>query len=137
VDKGTRGSGTGREEILAADVDHGAGWFEETGFTDMVASFLFIDGADDVVGELGIGLAAAHAAVEVVFNLGEEAGTDFAVGGETDAAASTAERLADGSDDADFTDAVGEGVAASGFAGLAWRDRYEGQFAVDSVRDFL
>ena len=84
-----------------------------------MAGFFLIDGGDDVVGEFGVGLAGAHAAVEVVLDLREEASADFAVGGEANATACAAEGLADGSDDADFPDSVREGVAAGCLAGLA------------------
>ena len=53
--------------------------------------------------------------------MGEETGADFAVGGEADAAAGAAEGEGDGRDDADLADAVVEGVAACGLAGVRCR----------------
>ena len=45
----------------------------------------------------------------------EQAGADFAVAGDADAAAVSTERMRDRGDDADFADAVVEAVAARGF----------------------
>ncbi len=124
---------------LAADVDHGAGRLEEAGFADVVAGFLALHGAVDVGAELGVGGAGAHAAVEVVLDLGEQAGADFAVGGEADAAAGSAEGLGDGGDDADFAGAVGRSRSGGRFrwlraAGSSTRGRMRPMRATISLR---
>ena len=131
------GRGQAAARLLAADVDHGPRGLEEAGFTDVVAGFFLVDGLHDVVGKFRVGLPGAHAAVEIVLDLGEEAGADFAVGSEPDATARTAECLADGGNDADFAYAVREGVAAGGFAGLPGSDRDERQLARDALSDLF
>ena len=71
-----------------------------------------------------------------MLDLREETGANLAVGSETDPAASSAECLGDGRDDADFAYAVGKGVATCGFAGFAGWQRRERQYAVDALDDF-
>ena len=83
----------------------------------MVPSFLAVDHMSYVRHKLLIGLAAQHFSSQVVVGLREEAGADFAVGGEADAAAVAAEGPGDGGDNADFAAPIGEGVAARGLAG--------------------
>jgi len=102
---------------LSADVNHGPGRFQESGLADVVAGFLFQDCVDDEFAEIGVGGSLAELAVEVVFFVGKEAGADFAVGGEADAATGSAEGLRHGSDDADFAFAICESVSPGGFAG--------------------
>src|SRR5271166_6901075 len=53
--------------------------------------------------------------MEVVIPDREQAGADFAVAGDADAAAVAAEGMGNGSDDADLADAIVEAVAARGF----------------------
>ena len=56
-----------------------------------------------------------HLRVQIVIPDGEQAGANFAVAGDADAAAMSAEGMRDRRDDADFADAVFEAVAAGGF----------------------
>jgi len=119
----------------AADMDHGAGGFEESRFADVVTRLFGVNGVDDEATELVIGGVFPGEAVEVVFPVGEQACADFAVGGEADAAASAAKCLGDGRDDADFSVAVGESVASGGFAGGIWRERTERVNFLDALDD--
>ena len=73
----------------------------------MVARFFSLDDAENVGAQLFIRLAGAHAAVEIVFHLREQAGANFAVGGESNATACAAKWLGDRRDDADFAAPIG------------------------------
>src|SRR5579859_123503 len=129
------------QECLTADMDHRPGRFEESRFADVVPGFFLDYGLNDKVAEIFVGGALAHFAVEVVFDVGEEAGADFAVRGEADAAAGSAEGLGYGGDDADFTETglsrvVLEAVAAGGFAGGVGREGAEGEDFAQALDDF-
>src|SRR5450755_2896891 len=89
----------------------------KAGLADVVAGFLAHDDSPDIRGQLFLGSAAAHLAVEVVVGLREETGAESAVRRDADAAAVAAEGMRDRCDDADLADAVGEGVAPGGLAG--------------------
>src|SRR5258708_34371817 len=84
-------------------------------FAGVVAFLFFLDDAADELFQLFGARAAAHLGVEVVVPHREQAGADFAVAGDADAATVAAEGMRDGRDDADFADAVVETVAARGF----------------------
>ncbi len=86
----------------------------EIRFADVVAFLFFLDHAADEIFQLFVARAAAHLGVEVVVPHGEQAGADFSVAGDADAAAVSAEGMRDRGDDADFTDAVVEAVTAGG-----------------------
>ena len=88
----------------------------EIRLADVVALFFFLHHAADELGQLFVGSAAPHLGVQVVVPHGEQAGADFAVAGDADAAAVSAEGMRDRSDDSDFADAVVEAIAAGGFA---------------------
>lgn len=60
-------------------MDHVAGGLLEAGLADVMASFFVVDDGADPGCEVGIRVAAAHAGVEVVVGLGEEAGAQRAV----------------------------------------------------------
>ncbi len=115
---------------------HGAGGLEELGFADVMAGLFLLDGADDVLAEFGVCGAGFHAGVEIVLGLREEAGADFAVGGEADPAAGAAEGVGDGSYDAEFGWVVGEGVATGCFAGVLRLEREDGVDGGDAGEDF-
>ena len=72
---------------------------------------------------------------DVVTGGGEEAGKEFAFGGESQAAASTAEGLSDGGDDADFGGAVAVLPAFGGFAGVSGREGREREFTFEDGED--
>src|SRR5258707_5620886 len=86
----------------------------EVRFADVMAFFFFLDHATDEIFQLLVGGAAAHLGVEVVVPHREQAGADLAVAGDADAAAVSAERMRDGSDDADFANSLRETVSAGG-----------------------
>src|SRR6185369_1786752 len=66
---------------------------------------------------------AAQQRLQIVLRQAEEAGADFAVGGQSEAVAMSAERLAHRRDQADLPATVGEGPAPGGFRGI---DRLNG-----------
>lgn len=125
-----------RDARLSANVDHGTGGLEETWLADVVAGFFHMNGTDDVGAEFLVACASAKAAVEIVLHLRKEAGANFAVGSEADAAACSTKCLADWRDDSDFANAVSECVAPGGFAGLARRQLDEREDATDPVDNF-
>src|SRR5580698_8074103 len=102
-------------EVSSTDVHHRSRCRNEVRLADVVAFFFFLDYAADELFQLFVAGAALHLGVEVVVPYREQAGADFAVAGDADAAAVSAEGMRDGSDDADFADAVVEAVAARGF----------------------
>src|SRR5580704_2942925 len=65
--------------------------------------------------QLRVACAAEHLGVQVVIPDGKQASADFPVGGDANAAAMSAEGMRDWRDDADFTNAIVEAVAARGF----------------------
>src|SRR5512142_2999824 len=98
-----------------SDVHHRPGCRHEIRFADVVALFFHHDDFGDVLRDLRVAVAPAHAAGEVVFDDGEQAGAELTVGGDADAAAMAAERMRHGRDDADLPESVIEAVAARGF----------------------
>ena len=78
--------------------------------------FFFLDHAANEFRQLFVRGAAAHLAVQIVVPDGKQAGANFAVGGDANAAAVSAERMRHRRDDSDFSDAVVEAIAARGFA---------------------
>src|SRR5882762_12004723 len=104
---------------LASDKDHGPRRGDKTGLVDAVAFLFFHDDGGDVGDQILVGGAFAQHGAQVVIVLAEKTGAKFSVGGEADARAVAAERLRNGSDEADFAGgAVRETVFARGFAAL-------------------
>ena len=98
-----------------------------------MACFLLLNCTVKIPAQFRIAGAGAHAPVEIVVDLGKEAGADFAVRGESHAAAGTAKGLGHRSYDADFADAVVESVATGSLAGFVGRKFNEGQDAADAL----
>ena len=90
-----------------------------------MTGFFLIGDELDVGAEFVVGVAGDHVSVEVVVELREEASADLAVGGQANAGAGSAEWVGDGRDDADLADAVREGEAACGVAGVVEPERAE------------
>ena len=107
-------------------MNHAARRLEKAGLANMVARLLGLDRLLNEPCEIVIGAAACQHTIEIVVEVGEETGADFAIGGEADAAAGAAKGLRYGGDDADFADAVVEGIAARGFAGAVGRQSEPG-----------
>ena len=84
----------------------------------MVARLLGFDRLLNEGREILIRTAARQHGIEIMIEVGEEAGADFAIGGEADAAAGSAKGLRYGRDDANFSYAIIEGIAARGFTGV-------------------
>src|SRR3712207_4252876 len=96
----TADTSVGDAGALAADEAHRAGGLLEVGLVDVVARLFAQRDRPDVVGHLGARGAGAHHVSQGVFDLGEEAGSNLAVGGEADARTGAAEGFGDGRDDA-------------------------------------
>ena len=107
----------------------------EIGLVDSMAFFFFVDGGADIGGDFLVGGAVAEQRFQIVIFGAEKAGAELAVGGDADARAVAAERLRDGSDQADFAAAVGEAIFAGGFAALMG-DGNERPAGFDAALDF-
>src|SRR5271165_1507356 len=104
----------------APDMHHRAGRRYKARLADMVACFLVINGLANEIGEFVIAGAVLHSRGEIVLAHREQAGANLAVGGDAHAAAMPAERMRNGSNNADFADAILEDIAARRLAaGLA------------------
>src|ERR1700722_15071709 len=109
----------------STDMHHRSRCRHEIRFADVVAFFFFLHDAADETFQFFVAGAAAHLGVEIMVPHREQAGADFAVAGDADTAAVSAERMRDGRDDADFADAVVEGGAGAGRAcGISTSGRY-------------
>src|SRR5690242_685396 len=111
--------------LLSADATHRAGGGLEVGFADVVAGFFLGNDAVQPFIDLLVGTAIAEEFAQVVLDDAEEAGADFAVGGQADAVAVAAEGFAHGGDDADFPAAVGEAPALGGGGGVIRVDGFQ------------
>src|SRR5438067_11699891 len=109
-----------RRRLSAADHGHGAVGAAEALVADVVLQlFLPRRRADDLL-QLLVGSAAAQRAAQIGLDRGEEARAEGALGGEANAIALGAERLADRGDEANRArHAVGEAIDARGGAGIA------------------
>src|ERR1700733_7683430 len=116
-------------------MDHAARRFEKAGLTDMVARLLGFDCLLNEGGEIIIRSATRQNPIEVMIEVGKQAGANLAVGRKTDTAAGTAKSLRYGGDDADFPHTIVEGVAARGFPGIVSRQGDERAKAVEFLDD--
>src|SRR6202041_1494651 len=87
--------------------------------------------------EIVIRSATRQNAIEVMIEVGKEAGANLAVGRETDTAAGTAKSLRYGGDDADFPHTIVESVAARGFTGVVGGQSHQRAKAVELVDHLL
>ena len=99
----------------------------------MVPRFLSHNDFTNVRSEFVIGSTAKHAAVEVMVGLREETRADFAVGGETDAAAVAAEWARDRGDDSNLAATIVEGEATGGLAGSVLWKLHEGTESIEAL----
>src|SRR5260370_31437077 len=86
----------------AADIDHGPGRRHEVGLIDAMPGLLFHHYRLDEFGNLFVAGPAAQKKLQIVVLLAEQAGAELSVGGETDARAEAAERLANRCNQSDF-----------------------------------
>jgi len=100
-----------------------------------MAGLFAINRASYIAAKFRIPCARAHQAIQVVFGLREEAGTDLSVRGEANAGAGAAEGLRDRRDDADLSPAVREGIATGSLAGLVWGQFDEREDSLDALDD--
>ena len=100
---------------LSPDMHHRPRRRHEIRLADVVAFFFLLDDSADEVFQLFVCGSSLHLRVQVVVPDREQAGANFAVAGDADAAAMSAKGMRDRRDDADFADAVVEAVAARGF----------------------
>src|SRR5271170_5979458 len=103
----------------------------------MVARLLGLDRLLNEGCEIFIRSAASQHAIEIMIEVREEAGADFAVGGEADTAAGSAEGLRYGGDDANLSHPVIEGIAAGGFARVVGGQIHQRAKAVELGYDLL
>src|SRR5579884_752069 len=101
---------------LSADVNHAARGLEEARLTYMVARFFAMHDALDELLQFCIGRTLSHQSIEIVIELGKEAGADLAVRGDADTRAVSAKRMGYRRDDADFSNTIIEGIAPGSFA---------------------
>ncbi len=87
---------------LPANATHGPGRLDKVRLANMVAGLLLPDNGTQKILHRAVGGAAPQQRPQIVLGHAEEAGADFAVGGQADAVAMAAERFADRGDDADF-----------------------------------
>src|ERR1700758_1988988 len=102
-------------DLLPADVNHGAGGWNEVRFADVLAGPFFEEHHTNELLVLRVGGAAPDLRVQIVIPDGEQASANFSVGSDADAAAMSAERMRDRRDDADLAEAVVKTVTAGGF----------------------
>src|ERR1035438_1541985 len=122
--------------LLSANEDHGARGRHEAGGVDAVALLFFVHDGADIDDQIFVGSTFAQPGSQVVIVFAEQAGAQFAVGGEADTGAMTAERLRDRRYQTDFSRrAVGETVFPCGFAALV-RDLLERPARVNALVDF-
>lgn len=124
----------------AAEVAHFGFWGggapgEESGAFVAVAVGAGAPDFRDEIGEGEVGGAGAEVAEDVVAEGGEEAGMEFAVGGEAGAVAVAAEGLRDGRDEADLGGAVAVAVARGDFTAIGGADGVEGPTGGEAVAD--
>src|SRR5271165_2046332 len=103
----------------------------------MVARLLGFDRLLDEGSEIFIRAAARQHTIEIVIEVGKEAGADLAIGGEADAAAGPAKGLRDGRDDANFSYAIVEGIAARSFTGAVAGQSHQRAKAVELAYHLL
>src|SRR5882762_2319088 len=103
------------ESTSSADAAHRALGLNELRLADVVASFLLPNDAAQPGRDFVVGSAVAKLGLQIVFGDAEEAGADFAVGGQTDSVAMATEGFAYGRNDAEAAPAIREGPAFGGF----------------------
>ena len=124
---------------LASNRAHGSIGLFEIGFADVVAGFFFEDNGLEPFDDVGVGGVASEEGFEVVIVQAKKAGADFAVGGEGEAVAWTAEGFADGGDEANFTlpfFAVLEPPAGCGGGGMFHSGGFEIEGGLEAFEDF-
>src|SRR5579859_6544210 len=103
----------------------------------MVARFLglyrFLNEGNEIV----VRTAAGQHAVEIMIEVGKEAGADLAIRSEADAAARTAKGLRDRRDYADFPQTIVETITAGGFTRVVRGQGHQRAIGVDLFDDFL
>src|ERR1700683_1009243 len=85
-------------------------------FADVVALFFSLHHAVNELDQLFVGSPTAHEFVQVVIPNRKQASADFAVGGNADAAAVSAEGMRNRSYDSDFADAIIKVITPRSFA---------------------
>src|ERR1700722_7261922 len=90
---------------------HGSRRGHEVRFADMVPLFLLRHHAANEFFQFFVTCAALHLRVQIVVPDRKKAGTNFAIAGNADAAAMSAEGMRDGSYNPDLADSVFEAIA--------------------------
>src|ERR1017187_7306254 len=92
----------------SADATHRARGRNEVWLANVMPGFLAQDDRFEPLAYFIVGIAISKQRAQIVLGHAEQAGADFAVGGEPDAIAMAAKRFAHRRDDADFAATVGE-----------------------------
>src|SRR5271156_6983287 len=103
---------------------------------DVVTLFFSLDHTADKFHQLLIGSSAAHQLVQIVVPHRKQAGANFAIGRNADAAAVSAEWMRDGGDDSNLSNAVVEVITACGFAACV-RDLDQRPVLRHALDDFI
>src|SRR5882672_6681888 len=102
----------------------------------MVALFFVPDYLTESPSDLPVFDAAPEQRFQILFVQAEQAGAYFSVGGEANPVAMTAERLADGRDDADLPSALREAPALRRFRTVRRMDRLQIKASLQTLEDF-
>src|SRR6266550_9046991 len=121
---------------LASYTAHRTRWRDKVSFADVMPRFLLPDDFFEVITDLLVGFSLTQPGPKVVFGDAEEAGADFAVGGQAEAIAMAAEGFADGSDEADFPPAIGKHPAPGSGGGMIHRGWMQLESSLQSSEDF-
>src|SRR5262245_58333128 len=89
---------------------------DEIRLADVMPFFFSLHNTANEVSKLVVRRTTSHQLVQIVVPYRKEAGANFAVRSNADAAAMPAERMRDGRNDSEFADAVIKAIAARGFA---------------------
>src|SRR5215813_2358138 len=101
---------------LAANMYHGPRCGNEVLLADVVAGFLAVDHASNELDQLIVRRTAPYQPIKIVIPHGEKTGANLAVGGDTNTAAVSTERMGDRRDNPDLPDAIVENIATCGLA---------------------
>src|ERR1043165_7389211 len=127
---------SGNRRKLSPDATHRPLRLDEIRLADMMAFLLLPDDFLKALTEGLIGSAAPQQWFQVRLGEAEQAGADFAVGGQGQAIAMAAKRFAHGRDDPDPTAAGGKRPAFRGFRGVRRADGPQIETRLQPLQDF-
>src|SRR5579871_3756026 len=122
--------------VSAADAAHRALRRHKIRLADMVPLFFLPHDGLEIRGKFLVRLAVAETRAQVVFRDAEQAGADLAVGGQPQAIAMAAERLANGRNQADFAAPISKGPTYSSLGGIIRRQLTQFKTGFEPLQDF-